>query len=186
MDTSCPCQCLHGPSDVTMMRIDSLKDNLVAFVFGATSDYDLWTLIPGNNGILEGRSSGDEVVGTIYHAHDTLVLLKDGDTARFVNFPQFEKYDHLEFTGYLNTFLLLNSINKNDTLIRSLLALDSTRLTCSPELGNLIYAPKLPVHKYWILSTRGNKVALYEFISDGNKMHAIPKEDTVLVGLFPR
>ncbi len=193
MDTSCPCECWHETYDasadhsdaVTMILLDSLNGKLFANIYTYNVDCFRWELTPTANATFEVRNEKHEIVGELTFNVDTLRLVKNGLTTYFISFPEFEWYEGSEFIGRINANLLQNSINPSDTLIRSLLAVDSATLTCSPEMGNLIYVPGF-THDKWILVPHEDNLWLYEYLGDGNKKQEIPKADTICVGKFPR
>lgn len=194
MDTSCPCECwsaVHekqttGLSSATMITLDSVNGSLQAHVYSYNMDADQWTLTRNAKGDLDARRSNNEVVATLAFAENMLLLEYNGDTGVFISYPGLETHRDAQYVYNLNAFLLKQTFAGSDTLLRSLFALDSTTLSCSPELGNVITAPKLEVHKTWIVQPRGTSIALYQYVGDGNKKQEIPAQDTVFAGVFPR
>lgn len=194
MDTSCPCECWDAAyekqtadlSSATMITLDSLNGALQAHVYSHNMDADQWTLTRNTKGDLEARRSNSEVIATLAFAENMLLLERNGDTSVFISYPGLETHRDAQYVYNLNAFLLKQNFADSDTLLRSLFALDSTTLSCSPELGNVITAPKLEVHKTWIVRPRGTNIALYQYVGDGNKKQEIPAQDTVFAGLFPR
>jgi hypothetical protein len=194
MDTSCPCECLPGNADepvwengeVNMIVLDQSPQMFRAFVSSGSSGSDVWGLTPGANGKWEASRSAGEVIATLSYRDETLMLEKNGDTTWFVNYVSLEAHQPSAYIGYLNAFLLENTLADSDTLLRSLFALDSTVLHCTPEMGNVIYAHKLPEHKQWIIQPRGRAIVLYQYLGDENQQPTIQKEDTLFIGKFPR
>lgn len=194
IDTSCPCECWHANYDgnawdsipATMITLDSINGSLTAKVYLYNMDHDVWTLTANAEGNFEGRRSEGGVIGTLLLADDLLLLEKNGDTSVFICYPELEAHKGSAYVYHLNAYLLKNTVADSDTLLRSLFALDSTTVSCSPEMGNVLTAPKLPVHKKWILYPRGENIALYQYVGDGGMKREIPREDTVFAGSFPR
>lgn len=171
----CPCECMTE-NTISMMELDSVNGKSCAYIYRHNAGHDLWYLTAHADGSRTGApadSLKNNARIKLYMNAGWLQLEEGGvRTTNLTAYDEFESFGGAEYFALLNAKLLRERINLTDTLIRSLLALDSTTVVCDSALGNVLYAPAMEQHKTWLLQLHGDSIWLYQ--------------DNKCVGKFPR
>jgi hypothetical protein len=164
LNDNLPCDCVYKV-DFTLLDFDFEKNEVLAY--DRNSDGGGFYLKNVKQNHYEMYMNREDQIPFLNARikNDTLYLENNGEITRFISYSdQSTAVGYNRIIGNVNISYVLNSINHDNSLSKTLKITESTSLLCNAEIGNINVLFKAgQCENAWIFETSKDKVHIYKF-----------------------